>query len=135
MESLNKEVNDCKTKGISKPIPLSTLPSFSLDYRFYIWGGVLTRDEWESALFVDTLFLGKKLYVGSGEHGVSELGDKWQMGKLGAVNNLAEVRSKSCGEKRPKNARPSIISKYDSPCFSHLSLIFTTSGCLAACAW
>lgn len=98
LESLTRELDGLKAAAKVGPstsdpvaIPLSTLPSFTTDHRFYVMGGVITRDEVEAALVVDTLFLGKKLYEGEGQHGVESLGDQWQMGKIASTKNLAEV--------------------------------------------
>ena len=79
------------TKGGNSSLPM-VMPAWTTHHRFYVLGGVLTRDQIDERLYLDLALAGRKMFLlKSAVIGVDELDEEWSFGKTHNVADPDEV--------------------------------------------
>jgi hypothetical protein len=68
------------------------MPAWTDNHRFYVLGGILTRDQIDERLCMDVMVAGRRMFLQVGGHfGVHDLDDNWSLGKSHNVADPDEV--------------------------------------------
>ena len=90
-DSDSSSSSSSSTKAGRNSVPM-VMPAWTTHHRFYVLGGVLTRDQIDERLYLDVALAGRKVFLEKTTVlGVDELDEAWSLGKTHNVADPDEV--------------------------------------------